>query len=259
MRSSGQSKIACKEGTAGMARDRWPGVAARSRGGVPSPAKIVLVDDHWEVLVRLRELIKQNSDLVVVAACRCADEAMLAVQQYQPEVVILDVELPDRNGVELIRDIIAISEAKVIVFTAAFQKAKIVSVLRSGAEAIVFKYQPVSFLMSCVREVLVEEPRKTPNITIRRRPGAAVSGGVEALSPREREVAQWAAAGARNKEIAWQLGICEGTVKLHLFHAYRKLKVGNRVGLLLALGTTAEKIITFVYLTFDNLTNVYLV
>ena len=56
------------------------------------------------------------------------------------------------------------------------------------------------------------------------------------LSAREREVAQWAATGARNKEIAWELGISEGTVKLHLFHAYRKLRVGNRVGLLLALG-----------------------
>jgi len=225
-----------------MARDRRPGVAARPRDGAPSPGKIVLIDDHREVLVCLREFIQQNSDLVVVAACRCADEAILAVQQYQPAVVILDVELPDRNGVELIRDIIAISEAKVIVFTAALQKAKIVSVLRSGAKTIVFKYQPVSFLMSCVREVLVKEPRNTPHTTIRKRPGAAVSGGVEALSPREREVAQWVAAGARNKEIAWQLGICEGTVKQPLFHAYRKLKVSNRVGLLLALGTAAEKV-----------------
>jgi two-component system, NarL family, nitrate/nitrite response regulator NarL len=59
---------------------------------------------------------------------------------------------------------------------------------------------------------------------------------MKALSPREREIAQWAAAGARNKEIAWQLGISEGTVKLHLFRAYRKLRVANRVGLALALG-----------------------
>ena len=71
-----------------------------------------------------------------------------------------------------------------------------------------------------------------PPIMLRQPPS-----GVEALTAREREVAQWAAAGARNKEIAWQLGISEGTVKLHLFRAYRKLQVTNRVGLALALKT----------------------
>ena len=59
------------------------------------------------------------------------------------------------------------------------------------------------------------------------------------LTQREQEVAKRAAAGARNKEIAWQLGISEGTVKFYLFHTYRKLGVGNRVGLMLKLRETA--------------------
>ncbi len=151
-----------------------------------------------------------------------------------------NVRLPDRDGVELIRDITAISEAKVIVFTAALRKAGIVSVLQSGAKAIVFKDQPASELMSCVREVLAEEPGMAWHITTQERPRAAECGSVKALSAREREVAQWAAAGARNKEIAWKLGIGEGTVKMHLFHTYRKLRVGNRVGLSLALGRAAR-------------------
>jgi len=82
---------------------------------------------------------------------------------------------------------------------------------------------------------------------------AETSGDGTALTPREREVAQCAAAGARNKEIAWQLRISEGTVKLHLFHAYRKLRVGNRVGLALALRRVSGDTlvgITFVSLTF---------
>ena len=193
------------------------------------------------MISRLRELIGQNSDLVVVAACRCADGAMAAIQQYRPQVVVLDVRLPDRDGIELIRDITAISKAKVIVFTAALQKAEIASVLRSGAKAIVFKDEPESMLITCVREVLAEEPRMTRHTTARERPRDAVCGGVEALSAREREVAQWAATGARNKEIAWELGISEGTVKLHLFHTYQKLRGGNRVELVLALAKVASK------------------
>jgi two-component system uhpT operon response regulator UhpA len=201
----------------------------------------------------LREIIEEGSDLMVVAACKCAEGAMLAVQQYRPAVLILDVRLPDRNGVELIRDITAISETRVIVFTAALQKAEIVSVLRSGAEAIVFKHEPVATLVSSVRELLAQEACIPRHIATWECPRAGACGDVKALSPREREVAECAAAGLRNKEIAWQLGISEGTVKLHLFHVYRKFKVGNRVGLVLALRKTAGEIcacITFVSLTF---------
>jgi DNA-binding NarL/FixJ family response regulator len=212
-----------------------PGPTADVCDGLPGPNGIVLVDEEWIELSRLREIIEQDSDFVVAATCRCADAAMLAVQRHRPAAVILDVQLPDRDGVELIRDIAAISDAKIIVFTAALQKVGIVSALRSGAKAVVFKDQPASMLISCVRKVLAEEPRMTPAIVPREPPS-----GVEALTVREREVAQWVAAGARNKEIAWQLGISEGTVKLHLFRAYRKLRVGNRVGLVLALRRAAR-------------------
>ena len=248
MRSSGRSTATQKEGIPGTIRDCGSGFARGTRDGVLGPAGIVLIDDDWIVLSRLREIIEQDSDFVVVAACRCADAAMLAVQRHRPAVVILDVQLPDRDGVELIRDIAAISDAKVIVFTAALQKEGIVSALRSSAKAVDFKDQPASMLISWVRKVLAEEPRMAPAIVPREPPS-----GAEALTAREREVAQWVAAGARNKEIAWSLGISEGTVKLHLFRAYRKLRVGNRVGLVLALRRAAADTlaaITFVSLTF---------
>jgi DNA-binding NarL/FixJ family response regulator len=254
MESSARSDVSRKRSIAETVRDGGAEIAGGSRDEGHSPARIVLVDDQYKVLSGLRELIDQSFDLVVVAACRCGDGAIAAVQQYRPQVVILDVRLPDTDGFELIRDISAISQAKVIVFTTALQKAEIVSALRSGAQAIVFKDQTASELMSCVREVLAEEPCMRRHITTRERHRAAGYGGVEALSPREREVSEWAAAGARNKEIAWKLGICEGTVKLHLSNAYRKLKVRNRVGLLLALGNAIPKAVTFVYITFDSLT-----
>jgi DNA-binding NarL/FixJ family response regulator len=234
MRSSARATIRRKD-IAGTIGEHAPRSAQRTRNGALSPASIVLIDDDWVALSRLREIIEQNADLAVVAACRCAAGAMLAVQQYRPALLIIDVRLPDRDGVELIREIAATSDVKVIVFTVALQKAEIVNVLQSGAEAIVFKDQPASTLVASVRAVLAREPRIIQALR------ADACSDLQVLSPREKVVVQCAVAGARNKEIAWQLGICEGTVKLHLFRAYRKLQVTNRVGLTLALGRLGSK------------------
>jgi CheY-like chemotaxis protein len=128
MQSSRRS-ITTPQVIAGAIEDSASGVAERRRDSLPGPASIVLIDDDWDALSRLREVIEQDPDLAVVAACRCAGGAMLAVERYRPAVLILDVGLPDRDGVELIRDIVAASDAKVIVFTAAAQKAEIISAL----------------------------------------------------------------------------------------------------------------------------------
>ena len=147
---------------------------------------------------------------------------MLAVRLYQPALVILDVRLPDRDGFKLIHDITAASEAKVILFTASLSQGEVVNALRRGAKAVVFKHQPISMLISCVRDVSAGEACiALDTAAIREANGAPVSFSLNALSAREREIAHWAAAGARNKEIAWRLGISEGTVKLHLFHTYQ--------------------------------------
>jgi DNA-binding NarL/FixJ family response regulator len=218
----------------------------------PDRTSIVLIDDDWKTLSQLREIIAQSPDLVVVAACRCADGTMLAIQHYRPALVILDVRLPDQDGVELIRYIRAKSEAKIIVFTAPLHEAEIGNILRNGADAIIFKDQPAPMLVTCVRKVLAGEPCILLHITTPEGQKAETSGDARALTPREIEVAQCAATGASNKKIARQLGISEGTVKLHLFHAYCKLRVGNRVELVLALGRAAVD--TLVSITFVNLT-----
>jgi len=81
----------------------------------------------------LREIIEQQADLEVVAACRCAEGAMLAVRQYRPAIIVLDVRLPDRDGFELVRDITATSETKVIVFTAAFAQKRLTPMVSGGS------------------------------------------------------------------------------------------------------------------------------
>lgn len=242
-----------KDAVARTATRACCGPAAVICDSLPSRARIVLIDDDWVALSRLREIIKQEADLEVVAACRCAEGAMLAVRYHRPAMLILDVRLPDQDGFELIPNITAVSTTKIIIYTTALKKAEFAHALRSGAEAIVFKDQPASVLLSHVRDVLARQERIDQNRTVRERPAALVPHYVKPLSERELEVAQWAALGARNKEIAWQLGISEGTVKLHLFHAYQKLVVGNRVEMVLALRKIVSDIlmgITLVSLTF---------
>jgi DNA-binding NarL/FixJ family response regulator len=182
-----------EEGFAGTTRDRALGVAGGSQDRARGPAGIVIIDDHFEALARLRALVEQEPDLAVVARCRSADEAILPFPQSPPELMVF------------------------------------------------LKGRPAAMLVSLLSKALGGEPSGAADSARRQFPSGVFRDGAEALSEREREVAKLAAAGARNKEIAWQLGISEGTVKLHLFRAYRKLRVTNRVGLALALGGSSKK------------------
>jgi DNA-binding NarL/FixJ family response regulator len=141
-----------------------------------------------------------------------------------------------------LRDVGEQGPQSVAVVTSADADEAILALRQSPPELVVFlKGQPAAMLMSYLRKTLDGELYVTANGSPRQFSGAIFREGAEALSEREQAVAKLAAAGARNKEIAWQLGISEGTVKLHLFRVYRKLRVANRVGLALALGGPATE------------------
>jgi len=225
MKNSAPLSLPAKDPAASAARGGCCDSSLKGCDAASRPIRIVLIDDDWGAISRVREILEQEADLQVVGACRCAEGGMLAVRAYRPALVILDLRLPDQDGFELIHDITAVSDAKVILFTASLSEGEVVNALRSGAKAVVFKHQPMSMLISCVRDVSAgEECIALDTAAIAEASGAPVSLSVKALSPREREVAQWVAAGARNKEVAWRLRISEGTVKLHLFHAFQKLR-----------------------------------
>src|SRR5215831_12422299 len=127
MKTSASAALAPKALVVPTAPRSCCGPASAACDAPSGRTRIVLIDDDWGALSRLREIIEQEADLEVVAACRCAEGAMLAVRKYRPAIMVLDVRLPDRNGFELIRDITATSEAKVIVFTAPLQKSETVT------------------------------------------------------------------------------------------------------------------------------------
>ena len=192
---------------------------------------IVLIDDQPIVLYGLTQLFGGEPDFVVLAAGTRGDEALQAAEIHQPEVMLLDASLPDRDSAGLLHEIGRASPVtRTIIFAARLASEGLVEALRAGASAILFKDAPAAELVGFVRQVAAAAGSLAPGDGLD--PDAlAVDRYAGLLSPREREIAEWVSRGARNKEIAWELGLAEGTVKLHISRAFKKLGVGNRVGL----------------------------
>jgi DNA-binding NarL/FixJ family response regulator len=196
---------------------------------------VVLVDDHPIVLFGLMQLFVREPGIAVLAACTRGAEALAAVACRRPEVLLLDVSLPDRNGIEMLPEIAAVSPGtRTVIFAATVEEERVVAALNAGAKAVVFKDASASELVACIRRVAAGDKRIMIDaagiprgVADQRRPFDAAA----LLSPRERKIAERVARGARNKEIAWELGLAEGTVKLHISNAFKKLGIGNRVGL----------------------------
>jgi len=199
---------------------------------------VVIADDHPIVLQGLRHLFEDQPDFTVAASCRNGDEAIAAVAAHPSAMLILDLRMPGKSGLDVLR---VLSErgaaARVVLLSAALQDAEVSEILKLGAKGIVLKESPPDTLVECVRRAAKGEQWIDREILARGfdrafRPDAAASTD-ETLTPRELEIVRLAAKGLRNREIGEQLFISEGTVKIHLHNVYEKLGVAGRLELLL--------------------------
>ncbi len=202
------------------------------------PIRIVLADDHTMVLQGLELLLRQEPDFQVLACCRNGDETLRAVRQYRPDILILDLAMPGKDGLAVLRELHHEElPTRVVLLTAALDEDDTLEALRLGVGGVVLKEMTVPLLIQCVRKVhagdLWLEKRSISRALdkmLRREAGAREMAKV--LTPREIEVIRLVANGMRNKEIAQRLAISEGTVKIHLHRSYEKLHVDNRLELL---------------------------
>lgn len=208
-------------------------------GGRPRTIRIALVDDHPIVLDGLEKLFALERDFEVVARCRDAEEALREITERRPDLVVLDLRLPGKDGLTVLT---RLREARLptraLLLTAAIDNVQIVEALRLGARGLVLKEMAPEVVVKAARRIhaggqWLDETLVSRAMEDFGRRGLTPNAAAQALTPREREIVGRVARGLRNRAIAEELGISEGTVKLHLHHVYDKLGVGGRMALLL--------------------------
>jgi DNA-binding NarL/FixJ family response regulator len=192
---------------------------------VAGVARMLVVDDHVILRTGVVNIIRQEPDLEVVAEASNGVEAVAAFERYHPDVTLLDLRMPEMDGVEAVRQIRARDpQAKVIVLTTYDTDDEIAKALKAGAKAFVLKDIAARDLIACIHDVLAGKTYLTPSAAAKLAEGVA---RVQ-LTPRELSALRLLADGQSNKEIAAALGISERTVKTHLGHLFDKLVVTSR-------------------------------
>lgn len=199
--------------------------------------RLVIVDDHLIVLDGLRRMIETEPGWIVVATCRSAAHAIEVVAADPVDLVVLDLRMPEMSGLELIRHLrMERPQLPLVILTAVISDEDLAEAMRHGVNGVVLKEQAPAVLLDCIRAVIagetyfVDQTLDAAFDRIHKR-GAERDWVLEALTPREVEVARLAAIGFRSRDIGAQLGISPGTVKLHLHSIYSKLDITSRVEL----------------------------
>jgi DNA-binding NarL/FixJ family response regulator len=199
------------------------------------PIRLVLADDHPIVLDGLEQLFRLSRDFAVVARCRDGEETLRAVRLHRPDVLVLDIRMPRGDGLQVLRSLQEEDlPTRVVLLTADLEEAQLLEALRLGAEGIVLKEMAPRLLVDAVREVhaggrWVDKGSANRALEkLLRRQQEESREAEPPLTPREREIVRMVARGLRNRTIAEQLAITEGTVKIHLHNIYEKLGVNGR-------------------------------
>lgn len=203
------------------------------------PIRLALVDDHPIVLDGLEQLFATEPDLEVVARATNGETAVRVLQEFRPDVLILDLAMPGRDGIWVMQQAAALAlPTRVVLLTAHLDEQQLVEAVRLDVAGMVLKEMAPRLLVECVRKVHAGERwlerhavARAMERRVRRESEAQRLAGL--LTPRELEIVRLAAEGLRNREISTRLSITEGTVKIHLHHIYEKLGVNGRSQLIL--------------------------
>jgi two-component system, NarL family, response regulator LiaR len=194
---------------------------------------ILVVDDHPIVREGLVAILEAQDDFNVVAEANNGDEALKQYRRHSPDVVMMDLEMPQVDGVQAIQLIRGHdAEAKVVVLTAYDTDERILQAVQAGARGYLLKGAPRDDIFRAVRVVNNGGSLLEPAVAgkLLQHVGGIMRGDNrdEELTPRELDVLTHMARGLRNKEIATELFITERTVKFHANAIYQKLAVGGR-------------------------------
>jgi len=192
--------------------------------------RIVVVDDHPIVRQGLVAALEDEADFAVAGAAASAEDALTLAASLQPDVILLDLELPGMGGVAAIPRLLeACPTARVLIFTAYDTEERVLGALKAGAKGYLLKGATAAEIARAVRAVATGGSALEPRIAARLvTEMSAPRSAARHLTAREREVLHLIAAGQSGKQIARSLGISERTVKFHTAALMRKLGADNR-------------------------------
>jgi two-component system NarL family response regulator len=192
---------------------------------VRARARVLVVDDHSLLRTGVANIINQELDLEVVAEAADGRDGVEAFRRFRPDVTLMDLRMPEMEGVEAVRRIREIDpQARVIVLTTYDADEDIARALQAGAKAYILKDIAADALIACIHDVLAGKTYLAPTAAAK----LAERVTQIQLTPRELAALRLLANGESNKEIATSLGISERTVKTHLAHLFEKLGVTSR-------------------------------
>lgn len=205
---------------------------------VSTPVRVMVVDDHRLFRRGLVALLALDKGVQVLGEAGDAGEAVLRARELQPDIILLDLDLPGASGIQALPDLReACPGARVLMLTVSEDTQDMQAALRAGASGYLLKTMEGDELSLAIRRAARGEAIVSPEMTGKlvaalqapTAPAPATAPATPALTPREQEVLQQIALGASNKEIARTLDIAETTVKIHVQGILRKLGLASRV------------------------------
>lgn len=196
--------------------------------------KVMLVDDHAVLRDGLKNIIELENDIKVVGEAVSGDDALIKIEDIKPDIVLMDINLPNRNGIEvtgILKE--RFPTIKVCILTMHSHEEYFMAAIREGADGYLLKDSPSEQVMEAIRTVAEGESVIHPSMTKKLLSFHQQKSGMEGeksdeLSEREKEVLMCLLEGLSNKEIAGRLFISDKTVKIHVSKIFKKLNVKSR-------------------------------
>jgi DNA-binding NarL/FixJ family response regulator len=199
------------------------------------PIRLLLVDDHQVVLVGLRTVLHNRQGITVVGEAVSRADAVRAAKRLKPDIILMDVRLPDGSGVEACRDILARQPTTRVIFLTSFTDDEFaLAAVLAGAQGYVLKNIDADLLIQSIHAVFNGQSLLTPVLTqrtlirVKAAPAQAGPSRKQSLAPQEERVLALVAEGLTNKEIAAALQLSDKTVKNYLSNMFQKLHITRR-------------------------------
>ena len=193
-----------------------------------SPIRVLIVDDHPVVRDGLRGIFESTAEFEVAGEAGNGAEAVTRARALKPDVVLMDLRMPDVDGVTAIKRLAELGlDSRVLVLTTYDTDSDVVPAIEAGATGYLLKDAPRTELLRAVRAAARGEAVLSPSVATRLL-GQVRAPAREPLSNRELDVLALVARGTSNRDTATRLFISEATVKTHLLHIYAKLGVNDR-------------------------------